>query len=89
MTSTMERVLSASRQEKGVLGGEASKKNLEVNMTNPLVQQLATLKDEDADFAKEAVDQIYDNAMLQAGLNVDPLSMVERNYRILSRAVKG
>ncbi len=89
MTSTMERVLAASRQSGGVLGGESSKKNLEVNMANALVQQLATLKDADKDFAKEAVEQIYDNAMLQAGLNVDPLSMVERNYRILSRAVKG
>lgn len=89
MTSTMERVLSAAKQEKGMFGAESSKKNLEVNMTNPLIQQLATLRKEDEDFAKEAVEQVYDNAMLQAGLNVDPLSMVERNYRILNRAVKG
>lgn len=89
MTSTMERVLSASKQDKGMFGAESSKKNLEVNMSNPLIQQLVSLQQEDEDFAKEAVAQIYDNAMLQAGLNVDPLSMVERNYRILNRAVKG
>lgn len=88
MTSTMERVLSASKQDKGMFGGESSKKNLEVNVSNPLVQQLVDLQKNDADFAKEVVEQIYDNAMLQAGLNVDPLSMVERNYRILNRAVK-
>lgn len=88
MTSTMERVLSASKQDQGMFGGESSKKNLEVNVSNPLVQQLVDLQKNDADFAKEVVEQIFDNAMLQAGLNVDPLSMVERNYRILNRAVK-
>lgn len=88
MTSTMERVLSASRHEGNLFGQESSKKNLEVNLKNPLVQQLASLKDADEEFAKEALDQIYDNAMLQAGLNVDPLAMVERNYRILNRAVR-
>jgi hypothetical protein len=31
--------------------------------------------------------QIHDNAMIQAGLVVDPLAMVERNYRILGRVV--
>ncbi|PID76769.1 MAG: molecular chaperone HtpG [Deltaproteobacteria bacterium] len=87
MTSTMERVLAASRQD-GIMGGEKSKKNLEVNLTNPLILHLAELKDHDADFAAEALWQIYDNAMLQAGLSVDPLEMVKRNYRILSRAVK-
>jgi len=88
MTSTMERVLSASRLEKGLLH-EQSKKNLEINLGNPLIVQLANLKTTDQEFAKEVAEQIFDNAMIQAGLLVDPLTMVERNYRILKRVVKG
>jgi molecular chaperone HtpG len=88
MTSTMERVLSASRHDKGLLH-EKTKKNLEINLGNPLIVQLSELVKADADFAAEVAEQIFDNAMIQAGLLVDPLEMVERNYRILKRAVKG
>ncbi len=87
MTSTMERVLAMSRQEKGGLA-ENTKKNLEINLANPLIKKLAEVKSDDEDFAKEIAEQIYDNAMIQAGLIVNPLEMVERNYRILNRAVK-
>ncbi len=87
MTSTMERVLSVSRKEKG-LDAEKSKKNLEINPSNPLIVKLADLQGNDEEFAKEVAEQIYDNAMIQAGLIVDPLEMVERNYKILKRAVE-
>jgi HSP90 family molecular chaperone len=86
MTSSMERVMAAGRLEKGgVL--EISKKNLEINTANELVCRLAELVAKDEAFAAEIALQIYDNAMIQAGLTVDPLDMVERNYRILNRAV--
>jgi molecular chaperone HtpG len=86
MTSSMERVMAAGRLEKGGLP-EISKKNLEINTANELVCKLAELVASDEAFAAEIAMQIYDNAMIQAGLTVDPLDMVERNYRILNRAV--
>jgi len=88
MTSSMQRVLAASRFEKG-LGLETSKKNLEINLRNPLIKRLADLQETDEEFAVDVARQIYDNAMIQAGLVVDPLIMVERNYKILNRAVQG
>lgn len=88
MTSSMQRVLAASRFEKG-LGLENSKKNLEINISNPLIKRLEELRQEEEEFAVEVARQIYDNAMIQAGLVVDPLVMVERNYKILHRAVRG
>ena len=78
--------MAAGRMEKG-LGGEISKKNLEINTANSLILKLAELIDSDESFAAEVALQIYDNAMIQAGLTVDPLEMVERNYRILQKAV--
>ncbi len=86
MTSSMERVMAAGRMEKG-LTGEISKKNLEINTANTLICKLAELIDSDEIFAAEVALQIYDNAMIQAGLSVDPQEMVERNYRILQKAV--
>ena len=86
MTSSMERVIAASRFEKGGMG-EVSKKNLEINGSSKLIGRLAELMTSDEEFATEVARQIYDNAMIQAGLSVDPLEMVERNYRILTKAV--
>ncbi len=88
MSSTMERILSASRKEHGIPGMESSKKKLEINPKNPLIVKLAELHQKDETFAGEVAKQIHDNAMIQAGLVVDPLEMVERNYRILSRVVE-
>lgn len=89
MTSSMERVLAASRKEHGMPGMGASKKKMEINPGNPLIKKLAALHGRDEDFATEVARQIHDNAMIQAGLVVDPLAMVERNYRILGRVVEG
>jgi molecular chaperone HtpG len=88
MTSTMERILSASRKEHGIPGMEASKKKLEINPKNSLIVKLAELHKKDDVFAKDVARQIHDNAMIQAGLVVDPLAMVERNYKILNRVVQ-
>lgn len=88
MSSTMERILSASRKEQGIPGMESSKKKLEINPKNPLIVKLAQLHKTDGTFAEEVAKQIHDNAMIQAGLIVDPLEMVERNYKILNRVVE-
>lgn len=86
MTSSMERIMAASRMEKG-LSQEASKKNLEINLASPLIKQLAELVKSDESFASDVAAQIYDNAMIQAGLVVDPMLMVKRNYKILNKIV--
>jgi HSP90 family molecular chaperone len=87
MTSSMERVLAASRKEHGLPGLGESKKKMEINADNGLIKRLAVLREKDEAFATEVARQIHDNAMIQAGLVVDPLAMVERNYRILGRVV--
>jgi TNF receptor-associated protein 1 len=80
----MERILKASGQAETF--GMGSKKDMEINVASQLIKKLANLRESDADFAKDVVEQLYDNAMIQAGLLVDPMAMVQRNYRILERA---
>jgi TNF receptor-associated protein 1 len=83
MTSSMERLLKASGQNEGF--GMGSKKDMEINASSALIKKLAALRETDAAFAGDVVEQLYDNAMIQAGLLVDPMEMVRRNYRILNR----
>lgn len=85
MSASMERVLSANRQDKGMPGFGSSKKKLEINPNNGLIKKLEKLRTSDGDFAAEIARQVRDNAMIQAGLVVDPLELVERNYKILDR----
>jgi len=89
MTSTMERVMQAAQMEKGEAVADVSNKNLEINTAHPLIKQLSMLRGTDEDFARNVVQQIFDNALIQAGLMVDPRKMVERSYKILERATKG
>jgi molecular chaperone HtpG len=85
MTSSMERIMKASGQ--GLQ--EISAKNFEINTRHPLIKDLASLKEKDEPFAKDIVEQIFDNSMIQAGLMVETTKIVERSYKILERAVKG
>jgi molecular chaperone HtpG len=84
VTSSMERIMRASGQGLQQFGG----KNLEINTSHPLIKGLAGLKEKDAEVAHSVVEQIFDNAMIQAGLMVEPRNMVARSYRILERLVE-
>ena len=84
MTSSMERIMRAAQKDSKILSG----KNLEINTAHPLIRGLAVLKEKDELFARQVVEQILDNAMIQAGLPVESRDMVARNYRILARAVE-
>ncbi len=83
MTSSMERILRATNQDMQNFGN----KNLEINTGHSLIKNLAALKEKDEPFAKSIVEQIFDNALIQAGLMVEPRQMVDRTYKILERAV--
>ncbi|PIE68851.1 MAG: molecular chaperone HtpG [Deltaproteobacteria bacterium] len=85
MTSSMERVMQASAREDLLAMSGAGKKDLEINPANPIIRKVVTLKDQDEAFAREIVEQVFDNAMIQAGLMINSQQMVNRSYRILER----
>lgn len=86
MTSSMERIMRAQTQDSGLQ--QFGSKNLEINTGHPLIKDLADLRVRDEDFAKTIVRQIHDNAMIQAGLIVEPRELVDRSYEILAKAVR-
>ncbi|NXH14524.1 TRAP1 protein, partial [Bucco capensis] len=61
---------------------------LEVNTGHALIKKLNELKDSQPDLAQLLLDQIYENAMIAAGLNEDPRPMVSRLNELLTRILE-
>ncbi|NXP41806.1 TRAP1 protein, partial [Leiothrix lutea] len=53
-----------------------------------LIKKLSELKDSQPDLAQMLLDQIYENAMIAAGLNEDPRPMVNRLNELLTRILE-
>lgn len=62
-------------------------KILEINTSHPVIKGLHKLRQQEDPLAKIAAEQIYDNALIAAGLKIDPSTMVERINQILERAL--
>ncbi|XP_028841234.1 heat shock protein 75 kDa, mitochondrial [Denticeps clupeoides] len=61
---------------------------LEINTGHDLIKKLHALKDSNADLAQLLLEQIYDNAMITAGLNDDPRPMISRLNDLLTKALE-
>ncbi|XP_077414720.1 heat shock protein 75 kDa, mitochondrial [Vanacampus margaritifer] len=61
---------------------------LEINSGHELIKKLHALKDSNNELAALLLEQIYDNAMITAGLNDDPRPMVSRLNELLTKALK-
>ncbi len=84
MTPTMRRMMQAMNQE----FDDAVKVNLEINPRHGLIRKIASLRRADEDLAKLVAEQIFDNALISAGLLEDPRGIVERVYRLLEAATE-
>ena len=58
---------------------------LEINPRSPVIKNLDTLKKSDESLAKLVLEQLYDNALLSAGLLENPRAMANRLNEILAR----
>ena len=79
MTSSMQRVM----QEMNRSFGPAGRKVLEINPRHKLIKRLSSLSGENPGLARIIAEQVLDNALISAGLVVNPRAMVERIYDIL------
>ncbi|XP_027715492.1 heat shock protein 75 kDa, mitochondrial [Vombatus ursinus] len=61
---------------------------LEINTRHPLIRKLNQLRESQPDLAQLLIDQIYENAMIAAGLNDDPRPMVGRLNELLTKALE-
>lgn len=61
---------------------------LEINAGHDLIKKMHALKDSDSELAGLLLEQIYDNAMIAAGLNDDPRPMISRLNELLTKALE-
>lgn len=61
---------------------------LEINTGHDLIKKMHALKETDSQLAGLLLDQIYDNAMIAAGLNDDPRPMISRLNELLTKALE-
>ncbi|MTI80399.1 MAG: molecular chaperone HtpG [Firmicutes bacterium] len=82
-TMSMDRMMQMVNKDMNNI----SPKIMEINNAHPIMKKLSELKDKDAELAAKAAEQIYDNALISAGLLFDPRNMVGRMYEILDKAL--
>jgi TNF receptor-associated protein 1 len=85
MTTGMRRVMQATSKEIF----QTNTMILEINPEHYILSRINELltEDKDSKLAKEASMMLLDNAMIAAGLMVDPKSLVERSTKILETAL--
>ncbi len=80
--SNLERWFSMMNQEV-----PRSPKVLEINPDHGLIAKINELREKDEDRARRVADQVFDNAMLSAGLPVDIQEMVNRMNGLLEESL--
>jgi TNF receptor-associated protein 1 len=84
MTSSMRRILKNLNR-----GAETPfKHDLEINPNHPMMVGLDGFRKTNAEIAKQVAEQIYDNALIAAGLLEDPQAMLKRMNALLEQVVK-
>jgi len=84
MSAAVQRLLMSGRG--GGEGTPGALIGLELNPGHALVKKLAQLRVDQPELAGELGEQLFDNAMLGAGLLRDPRGMVQRMNRLLEKA---
>ncbi len=79
MSAQMRHMMKAMKQDAGPM----TKVNFEINPRHPLIVNLNGLREGKPDLAKLVAEQVFDNAMVSAGLLEDSRDMVNRVYKIL------
>lgn len=64
------------------------KVEVEINPRHELIHQLAAVQEENPELAKLVAGQLFDNALLSAGLLEDRTDLIERNFRLMEEAMK-
>jgi molecular chaperone HtpG len=87
MTTSMRRVMKAMAQREGGMPSFESKPDLEINPSNPMMVKLEKIRGTDAALAGQVAEQIFDNALVAAGLMEDPRTMLNRMNSLLERVL--
>jgi molecular chaperone HtpG len=84
LTTSMRRMMKMMRRDDQPALPE-DKPDLEINPAHPMIQQLEKIRHTDAALAQEVAAQVFDNALVAAGLLEDPRAMLARLNGLLEK----
>ncbi|MGM0608091.1 MAG: molecular chaperone HtpG [Candidatus Muiribacteriota bacterium] len=88
MTQGMQKFMSMMNKQQGMGANMGAGMNdLEINPDHPIIEKLAGLRATNEEFARELTEQIYDNAVILAGLNTDFRKYVQRMNKIIEKSI--
>lgn len=64
------------------------KQAMEININHPVIANLRIVRESNPELASQVIQQVYDNAMVAAGLLTDSRPMLDRINSILERTLK-
>jgi len=67
---------------------ELTPQKLEVNASHPIIVRLAAARAVQPELARRVAQQLFDNALVSAGLMDDPRSMVANMHAIMAESLK-
>lgn len=85
MTAGMRRFMQAFQREEQDGNEPLSPVKLQINPRHPLIKKLADLRKNNEETATLVAEQIYDNALISAGMLTDPRAMVGRLHTLLEK----
>ena len=85
MSPQMRAMMRAMKKDGEGEDAPPLKVNLELNPRHAVIKKLSASKDTAGDKAGLIAEQLFDNAMLAAGLLEDPSAMVQRFYKLLEQ----
>jgi molecular chaperone HtpG len=84
MTTTMRRMMKMMRRE-GDAALPESRPDLELNPDHPMIVRLHQTRSASPELAQQVAEQIFDNALVAAGLLEDPRAMLARMNSLLEK----
>ncbi|MEW6695915.1 MAG: molecular chaperone HtpG [Bacillota bacterium] len=84
MTGSLQRMMQVMNNDIHAIGPKV----LEINAAHPVIKRLSELSRQEDSFARLAAEQLFDNALISAGLIVDPRAMVQRMNQILEKSLQ-
>ena len=88
-TPAIRRLMKMAPKQSAMFLEETPQK-LEINLNHPVIQGLADLikSDDNKDLARDIAQQVFDNALITAGIMDNPRTMLKRLNNLMEAAIK-
>mmetsp|Transcript_13131 Transcript_13131/g.15150 ORF Transcript_13131/g.15150 Transcript_13131/m.15150 type:complete len:743 (-) Transcript_13131:149-2377(-) len=87
-SASMRRMMQMLQQSQQTKNNELGKQVLEINTSHPIIISLNDLRKSDTELARRVARQIFDNAVIAAGLVDDPRDMLPRLNGLIEKLLQ-